>query len=194
MLRMHGMLPSSRVNGPGVRAVVHLQGCTLGCPACFNPDTHPHAGGTLRSAADLADELASLPIDGVTVSGGEPFQQAGGLLALVVALRERGVDSLMIFSGYDLGELHEKEHGPEILQHVDLLVCGRYDPTRATRDVLLSSANQRLHYLTARHTPAELGEPGADVEISIHPDGTVTMTGFPSPALRRAIRDSGSGE
>ena len=41
-IRLHAFEPASRANGPGPRAAVWFQGCTLGCPGCFNPDTHPH--------------------------------------------------------------------------------------------------------------------------------------------------------
>ena len=52
-LRVHRFLPHSYANGPGARAVIWVQGCTLGCPGCFNPATHPHAGGELMPIATL---------------------------------------------------------------------------------------------------------------------------------------------
>lgn len=190
-LRVHGVLPESRVNGPGRRAVVHLQGCTLACPACFNPETHSSEAGYLREVEALADELCRDAPDGITVSGGEPFQQVEALGQLVRALRRRKVASILVFSGYALEEIEALPGGSDVLAEIDVLIAGRYDATRATRDPLVSSANQRVHVLSDAHRPEELGCDAGDVEITIRPDGSVTMTGFPSPGLRRAVRDLG---
>src|SRR5437868_145303 len=88
-LRLHEFLPESRANGPGVRAVVWVQGCSLGCPGCFNPETHPASGGRMASVDDLLREIAGLgdAIEGVTLSGGEPLQQRGAVVALLRRLR-----------------------------------------------------------------------------------------------------------
>jgi len=188
LLRIHAITPDSRVNGPGRRSVLHLQGCTLGCPACFNPQTHPHAGGTLRDVESLAAALLSGQPDGVTVSGGEPFQQAPALVGLLRVLRGRGVDSILIFSGYSLSEIDALEGGPAGLEHTDVLVAGRYDPTVHVDDAsLIASENQRIHFITGRHGPKDVDLSGGNVEITIRPDGSVTMTGFPPPAMRRAV-------
>ena len=170
---------------------MHLQGCTLACPACFNPASHDPQGGELRDVDELAGELARGEPDGVSVSGGEPFQQPEALLALVRALRARRVVSILVFSGYALEELERRPGAPEILAEIDVLIAGRYDPELATADPLLASANQRLHLLTTTHSPAEFVSEHGNVELTISPDGTVTLTGFPSPTLRRIVRKLG---
>jgi anaerobic ribonucleoside-triphosphate reductase activating protein len=58
-LRLHGFVARSRANGPGIRAVVWTQGCTLGCPGCFNPGSHPSEGPGGEVATD---ELAALSV------------------------------------------------------------------------------------------------------------------------------------
>ena len=191
-IRVHGVLPQSRVNGPGLRALVHLQGCTLGCPGCFNPGTHSPHGGEAVPVDALVARLLVEPVDGVTISGGEPFQQAEPLLELLRGLRARGVDSILVFTGYRLEELAAVPGAEAALGHIDVLVAGRYDTARAVPGAtLLASDNQRLHFLTDAHGPHDVAEVGADVEITIRPDGGVTMTGFPDPSLRRAVRRLG---
>ena len=88
-LRIHAFEPFSRANGPGVRAAIWVQGCSLGCPGCFNPDTHPFAGGELLAVDDLFRRILALgdAIEGITVSGGEPLQQRRPLLALLQRVR-----------------------------------------------------------------------------------------------------------
>src|SRR6185295_8883463 len=83
---IHGFVDGSRVNGPGLRAVVYFQGCTLGCRNCWNPETHAFAGKE-RSIAEVTGLVVSAhqerALEGVTFSGGEPMEQADALLALI---------------------------------------------------------------------------------------------------------------
>ncbi|MCU0780030.1 MAG: radical SAM protein [Akkermansiaceae bacterium] len=64
-LRLHAFLPRSRANGPGWRSVVWVQGCSLGCPGCFNPQTHDWEG----IAATPEAEAFILPDGRVVFSG-----------------------------------------------------------------------------------------------------------------------------
>ena len=74
-LRLHGFEPCSAANGPGRRAVLWVQGCTLACPGCFNPRTHDRSGDQV-GVDELFSRIDQLGdrIEGVTVSGGEPLQ------------------------------------------------------------------------------------------------------------------------
>ena len=85
MLNVHAILPRSRANGPGVRTVIWLQGCTLCCPGCFNPGTHSAEPRLLMPEADLLARIIAdqHEIEGVSISGGEPLQQPEGLLAMI---------------------------------------------------------------------------------------------------------------
>jgi anaerobic ribonucleoside-triphosphate reductase activating protein len=177
-LRIHAWEPASRANGPGLRSVVWVQGCTLGCPGCFNPGTHDPAGGAPRDTADLAAELLARgsAIEGVSLSGGEPFQQPEGMLDLLTRLDGSGL-SRLAFSGYTLTELERQPLGPAILAHLDALVAGRYVAERHVGRALIGSDNQRIHLLTRRHTLAEFARiPPA--EFILHADGTLTRTGI----------------
>jgi anaerobic ribonucleoside-triphosphate reductase activating protein len=141
-------------------------------------------------AAELAAHVGESAIDGVTISGGEPFQQLDGLIAFCAALRERGVDSILVFTGYAVAEIEAFARGAEALALIDVLVAGRYVATQAQSASILSSGNQQLKLLSTRHSRDEFTA-GGEVEIAIAPDGTVTLTGFPSAGLRRAVRNMG---
>ena len=123
IVHVHAITADTEVNGPGRRAMLHLQGCTLGCPACFNPKTHPAGGGTTMTVEQVADALLASAPDGVTISGGEPFQQAPALAMVIRELSERGVDSILVFTGYDLEEL---EGMGADLEGIDVLVAGPF--------------------------------------------------------------------
>jgi anaerobic ribonucleoside-triphosphate reductase activating protein len=178
------MEPRSRANGPGARFVVWMQGCTLGCAGCFNPATHPEAGGRVVDVEELAAEIAATPgIDGLSLSGGEPLQQAGGAVALLDAVRALGLSTLA-FSGYTLDEIRGLPHGPDVLARLDVLIDGRYVASERLASGLRGSANQRIHLLTERYTLADI-EATPVAEIRIGPTGELVLTGVDPLKLKR---------
>jgi anaerobic ribonucleoside-triphosphate reductase activating protein len=177
-LRLHQFLPFSRANGPGARAVLWVQGCSLGCPGCFNPQTHPWAGGEVVLVDDLLARLAALGgIEGITVSGGEPLQQRPALLALLRRVRKETALSVLLFTGYRWEEVRAMPQAEALLACVDVLLAGRYDARQHLARDLRGSANKTVHFLTGRYTPADLqAVPAAEVIIS--PDGEVQLSGI----------------
>lgn len=177
-LRVHAFEPRSRANGPGVRAVLWLQGCSLGCPGCYNPATHESATGELREPSAVVAELAGLAdaIEGVSISGGEPFEQPEALLELVREIRAATSLSVLVFSGFTLEELRSQPLAPAVLEHVDVLIDGRYQAPQRLARGLRGSHNQRIQLLTARYTVADV-EATPVAEIRIDPRGNVIATG-----------------
>ena len=182
--RLFGRLERSRANGPGRRAVVWFQGCTLACRDCFNPESHARDGGEAVAVADLLAGIRAdvAELDGVTISGGEPFQQPEALRALLAGLRARTWLSTLVFTGYSLEEIEAQPLGPACLALIDVLVAGRYVPARHAGAGLIGSANQRVHLLTPRHSLAELGAL-PDAELQIEADGRVRLTGIAGSSL-----------
>lgn len=186
-LRIHSLVPRSRVAGPGMRFLIHTQGCTLGCPGCFNPATHDPAGGESRSIAELLQAIAASDgVAGITVSGGEPLQQAPALAELLGAVQMAGL-SVVLYSGYTREEIETLPGGPAVLAATDVLIDGRYQAAAPCPDGYRGSANQRLHFLTDRYGPADFPPQPAAFEAEIGPNGEVVVRGFPDEALRRAL-------
>ena len=181
-IRLHGFEGSTRANGPGVRAAVWVQGCTIGCPGCFNPGTHDPGAGYEDDTELIAKRIAGLGgIEGVSISGGEPLQQAAAVAHLVGLLRAESIP-VLVFSGYTMAAIRTLPFGPEILAQIDVLVAGPYQEGRHSGAGLLGSANQRIHLLTTRHVVADFGRvPGR--EVIVHRDGTMTLTGV-NPLVR----------
>ena len=176
LARVHAVEPRSRANGPGARFVVWLQGCTLGCPGCFNPGTHDAAGGRAIPVAELAAQLAATPgIEGLSLSGGEPLQQPAAAAALLDAARALGLSTLA-FSGYTEAEIRALPGGPEVLARLDVLIDGRYVAGDRLATGLRGSANQRIRLLTARYRLEDV-EATPVAEIRIGPTGDVILTG-----------------
>lgn len=186
-VNVHAMEPRSRANGPGTRFVVWFQGCSLGCPGCFNPDTHVSGARALHTVDDLVAQILAQgdAIEGITLSGGEPFEQPDAALALVSAVRARTGLSILIFSGYTIEEIRELPQGPAILAHIDVLVDGRYQARQRLGRGLRGSANQRIHLLGDRYRPGDV-EATPEAEIRIDARGQVVLTGVDPLRLGRA--------
>jgi anaerobic ribonucleoside-triphosphate reductase activating protein len=175
-VRLHAVELGSRANGPGLRAAVWFQGCTLACPGCFNPDTHDAGGGYEADTESLAGDIAGAGgIEGVSISGGEPFQQPEALEDLLRRLRATPL-SILVFSGYTLERIRALPRGAEILANIDVLIAGPYVEARHLGRGLLGSANQRLHLLTSLYKLTDFAAL-PNCEVILHRDGTVTVSG-----------------
>ena len=194
---VHGFVPVSLANGPGRRAVLWFQGCTLNCPGCFNQASHSFEGAPADDddASDIIRRVLALhhagEIEGLTFSGGEPMQQASSVLELIGRLREAGATPLSfgMFTGYTLYEMErgryytfedcrdKVETWRLIRAGLDFAVMGRYNQLESSVLPLRSSRNQRLHLFTTRYQQGDFAEP--IVEVSIEQDGLTTITGFP---------------
>ncbi len=187
-MRIHRFLPSSRANGPGNRAVIWVQGCSLGCPGCFNPETHRASGGRLISPEALLKKIAASgdAVEGITISGGEPFQQAGSLGDFLRRLRETTDLSVVVFTGYDRAELAKIAGAEPALRFIDVLIAGRYRADRRVAHGLQGSANKRFHFLTRRYRRKDF-QVVPDAELLIAEDGSLTVTGINPPDLGTAF-------
>ncbi len=177
-LRLHAFLPHSRANGPGTRAVIWTQGCSLACPGCFNPQSHASAGGADVPVADLFQRIARLgpAIEGLTLSGGEPLQQREAVTELLARIRSETNLSVLLFTGYTWQEVSALPGADGLLAGVDVLIAGRFMAAMPLARGLRGSANQTLHLLTPRYSLADL-EAAPDAEVFIGPDGAVSASG-----------------
>lgn len=147
ILCIAGTVNDSIVDGEGYRYTIFTQGCPHDCPGCHNPQTHAFSGGKQVKARVLLEEIMGNPLlEGVTFSGGEPFCQAGTLVALAKELHSRDLN-VWCYSGYTFEELISCETAEvqELLRSIDVLVDGAY--VEAQRDLTLSfrgSSNQRV--------------------------------------------------
>jgi anaerobic ribonucleoside-triphosphate reductase activating protein len=184
MLSVARWIERSRVNGPGERFVLWVQGCTLRCPGCWNRDTWESLpAGTSIDAVWAAIEGAR-GIEGITLTGGEPFEQADALCALVERCRARGL-SAMSFTGYELEELQAPAQRA-LLARLDIVVTGRYRAAERSLDLAWrGSSNQRVRFLTERYNDQDLPG-GRESEVHIASDGRIVVTGFPEAELLRA--------
>jgi len=178
-LHVHHFLPYSYANGPGARAVFWLQGCSLGCPGCFNPGMHPFNGGELISVEQALQRILTVqePIEGITISGGEPLQQRQALLAFLKEVRERTDLSVLLFSGFTWDEIQRFPQAAELAAYVDVLISGRYIESQHLAHGLLGSTNKCLHFLTDRYALQDL-QSVPEAEIIVTETGEILMSGI----------------
>lgn len=146
-MRIYGLVQDSIVDGPGLRFVCFVQGCPHHCPGCHNPDSHDPDGGTEMTTDEVIHQMLSNPLtDGLTLSGGEPFNQAEDCLTIARVAHAHWLN-VWCYTGYTLE--HLQEHGTEeqkaLLNEVDVLVDGRF--ILAERSLTLpwrGSRNQRV--------------------------------------------------
>ena len=153
LLNIAATMSHSRANGPGVRAVIWVQGCTIGCPGCYNAFTHVHEQRTLATPDTIAEWVSSLEgIEGVSFSGGEPFEQAKAVRETVAAIREKNPNlTFFSYSGFDVEVLQQSkdEEVTGLLNELDMLSAGPYVHSKRQTNLLWrGSSNQKLHYLS----------------------------------------------
>lgn len=146
-MRIANTVSDSIVDGPGLRFTVFTQGCPHHCPGCHNPETHDPAGGREVSVAELGEEMGKNPlIDGLTLSGGDPFCQAAECAVLARLAHEKGLN-VWTYTGYTYERLLEGDlpGALELLEQTDVLVDGPFLLAEKSYEALFrGSANQRL--------------------------------------------------
>lgn len=194
------------VLGPGTRAGIWIQGCTLGCPGCVSRDTWSHGAGVAMSVTAVLDWLTDMcdggQVNGVTISGGEPSEQPESLRLLVEGidmLRRRGAftGDILCYTGLEEAEFHQR--CPWAKDFIDAIITGRFQITEPTSLLWRGSANQRLIPLSERgrrlyqdYVDATASEPQMQFSVS---DEQVWMIGIPGRGdlqrLQKALRDDG---
>ena len=177
-INLAALIKNTRIVGPGLRDALYVQGCSIGCPGCYNQNYLPHSPGKLLSVNRLImhARVRRDIIDGISLLGGEPSEQAPAVAALLAAVRKLGL-STVVFSGQTLEELNQDLRYAKLLQNTDLLIDGpfqaaQYDPSLLWR----GSSNQRLLLLSSRWTWRDMKFTGPDAEIILS-DDAITMHG-----------------
>lgn len=191
-IKVHHFLPRTRVEGPGFRACLWVQGCSLACPGCAVKSSWPKRGGTWKGVDELADRiLKEQGLEGVTFVGGEPFDQALALSELAQKLRYSGL-SVITFTGYRLEDLEARGQKDvmDLLSLSDILIDGPYQRDKPEKmRPWIGSSNQRIHFLTERYRFLEgnLESIKNGLEIRIAKNGVVRVNGMiPSDAPNRS--------
>ncbi|MEZ5085591.1 MAG: 4Fe-4S cluster-binding domain-containing protein [Tessaracoccus sp.] len=192
-LRINRMISGITALGPGRRFGLWVQGCELACPGCASVDTWASDGGELVDVTLLAQQLLAAArrdeLTGITLTGGEPIDQAAGLAELldIVAGHPLGADlDVLVFTGYP--RIVAERRGSELLTRADTMVAGPYRATQPSTHPLIASANQELVHLTARSEARHrVTTASPTIQVLTH-DGELVLVGLPEPGDLHRLR------
>ncbi|WP_291569813.1 anaerobic ribonucleoside-triphosphate reductase activating protein [Clostridium sp. UBA4548] len=145
-IKISNIINDSIVDGPGIRLAVFTQGCIHNCKGCHNPQTHDISGGQPVDMKYIIEMVNKNPLlDGVTITGGEPFLQSKELSSLAKEIKKLGLN-VMVYTGYTWEELMRSyEVHESFLKEIDVLVDGRFMPELRSLDLKYrGSSNQRI--------------------------------------------------
>ncbi len=179
MLNIYRIIKNTRSEGPGNRFCIWVQGCSRHCRGCFLKDTWSFKPNQLISPEELFRMISEEKnIEGVTILGGEPLEQAEELSELLECVSNLGL-SVIVFTGFTYSEI--KEDGDvyrnKILEYTDVLIDGEFiEEKKDFSKPLTGSSNQRHIFLTDRYKLEDFGE--NKIEIRISPDGKMSINGM----------------
>ncbi|TMI99575.1 MAG: radical SAM protein [Alphaproteobacteria bacterium] len=177
--------------GPGRRIGIWMQGCSIRCPGCISMDTWAHGRGMTTVEDVLCAISRWLHHDvGVTISGGEPFDQPLALAALLRSIRTASAADILVFTGYAREAVADELRRLEGL--ADALMSDPFERFAPQTLALRGSDNQRLHLLTPlgveRFSPYDraVNAREQNLDLMFDDDGAVWLAGIPRPHdLRR---------
>jgi len=148
-IKIAGIIKESIVDGPGIRLVVFTQGCVHNCIGCHNPETHSFSEGHYISTEEILEMVKENPLlDGITLSGGEPFHQGRNCAILANEVKAMGLN-VITYTGYTfeeiVNEMEINKSWEDLLLATDILIDGKFDIDK--KSMLLKfrgSKNQRI--------------------------------------------------
>ena len=187
-LRIYMTASCSEVLGPYKRFVIWVQGCNKRCNGCISKDSWDLGGGELISVDELSEKIIGQPaIEGITISGGEPFLQQEELCMLIKKIQERRDIGVIIYTGLNYHEIQ----GTELANLADLIIDGEYIEKQNDNKSLRGSSNQNIICVTERYKDLiseYYGIQGRKIEL-IFSDGVSRMIGIPPKAFMKMIGD-----
>ncbi len=135
-------------NGPGIRSSIFVTGCSHKCPGCFNEEYQDFKAGkewTDQENQLLISYLSDSNVKGLTILGGEPFQNIKGLVDMIRAVKKEVDKEIWIYSGYLFEDLIVREDAWELLSLCDVLVDGLFiEEEKNLKLKFRGSENQRI--------------------------------------------------
>ena len=170
--------------GPGRRLGIWFQGCSIRCPGCISADTW----GSKKPDVEVGALVIGIrpwldQADGITITGGEPFDQPAALKELLEALRQASATDVLVYSGYAFEKIQDCAAIKSGL--VDALITDPFLLEAPQTKVLRGSDNQRLHCLTAKGSQAfrSFDRPALDherkLDVMFDREGVVWLAGIP---------------
>lgn len=178
--------PCSEVLGPYKRFIIWVQGCNRRCKGCIAKDSWALDRGELVKVDTIVQQILHQEnIEGITISGGEPFLQQDALCELISKVREHKNIGVIIYTGMKYSEIEKTA----LAHSADLIIDGEYIEELNDNKSLRGSSNQNVLCLTERYeniVSEYYGRNGRKIEL-ILADGATKMIGIPSKEFEQMI-------
>lgn len=185
-LRLYMKVSSTEALGPYKRFVIWVQGCERHCKGCIAMESWDLNGGELVEIDDIVQQILQQDaIEGITISGGEPFLQQEALCELIARVRERKDIGVIIYTGMRYSEIETTA----LAHSADIIIDGEYVEELNDNKSLRGSSNQNVICLTDRYKDILsqfYGVQGRKIELLLS-DGATQMIGIPSKEFEQMI-------
>lgn len=168
--------------GDGKRIGIWVQGCNLGCRGCINKEIWPPDGGASISIDVLVRWIMYKihDFDGITLTGGEPFQQYEQMIVFLEAIKRHSDLNIQCYTGYTLRELDVLYPDRAFYAFLDVIVDGRFMFDRATSEGWRGSDNQNRYVMDAQ-VPIKKNEYSKNniLSLNMENDSCIYFSGIP---------------
>ncbi len=179
------IVDNEHLYGPRRRLLIYLKGCSIHCEGCINPHLWSFDGGTLMSESEIKDLCLKENVEGITVHGGEPLDQADELEKVVDLVKQHNL-TVILFTGYLKKELNPVQQ--RVWNKADLVVAGRFVLNK--RDVCLQfrgSTNQRIYRHKGPYENYIIKDGYTTAIISIDDNGSMDVNGFLTDDISKLV-------
>lgn len=174
-INVHQLEKCSTLLGPNKRYLIWFQGCDKNCKGCMSQLSRDLKIKNEIEVDDIVEDILKQDVEGITISGGEPFLQIDGLTELVSKVKSKGL-GVIVYTGY----LYDDIKHLEVMRDIDILIDGPYiDELNMNNDAYRGSSNQRIIALSDRYDLSEYQSHKRRAEITFDKDN-IHLIGVPS--------------
>jgi len=185
--------PATRALGPGLRAVLWVQGCPFHCEGCIAKEWITLKENKLLPVEEVVEKLLSIPeVTGITFSGGEPMLQAKGLFEVASLAKQKRKLNIICFTGYEYKHLRTRPPSKWVsrfLETIDVLIDGQYVRALNDNKGMRGSSNQRINFLTDELIGIDFEKQIRTNEIQIL-EGQALLIGVPPKQMLLAFESA----
>lgn len=181
------IVENEHLYGPGKRLLLFLQGCSIHCEGCINQHLWSFEDGTLISTNKILEICNKENVEGITIHGGEPLDQADGLLELVRLIKKDNYN-IILFTGYTKKELSGSQL--KVWNCSDIVVAGRF--VLKKRNVNLQfrgSTNQKVYTHKGPFQNYKVNDGYTTAILTIDDNGYIGINGFYTEDIDKLVNN-----
>ena len=181
MINIHRyeVVENEHLYGPEKRLLLFTQGCSLRCKGCTNQHLWEFGKGIDVTIEEILNQCTDL--DGITLHGGEPLDQANVLVELIKKLKQQE-KTVILFTGYIFKELNKVQKQAWLSS--DMVISGRYEEEK--RNIYLQfrgSTNQRVYTHQGKYKNYKIKDGQTVALLRVSEDGVLSSRGFRTSEL-----------